>query len=189
MNIDPELLKALTVFLIPGIIIESLIRFVSSNRVDTSIYRFLYLSAFSLINYAIWGYFIDLIASSFYAYCLVSAITGIATGIIIITIMSSDVFIKLFHKIGFVPRSPLPTAWEWLFKQGQGFYVVVYLKSGESFRGVIGPNSYVSDDIEHLDIFIEKLYNYSKTDGWTPIDGSGGVYIPYSEIQAMEFYK
>ncbi len=189
MNIDPEILQALTIFLIPGVVIDFMLRNLTCARLDKSMYRLLNMAFFSVINFAVWGWMFPFIPKDVVWFkVLVLILTSAITGIIACYLVKWNIFCLVFSTLGFNPRQEPATAWEKLSISDSTSYVVVHLKSGASYRALLSEYSAVSDDIDHLDLFLEKVFIYDG-EQWLPVDGNAGVYIPYTEIESVEFVE
>ncbi|MEN9856683.1 MAG: hypothetical protein RL186_1114 [Pseudomonadota bacterium] len=96
---------------------------------------------------------------------------------------------RLFQKLGMYPIHPVGTAWDWKFSRTPESWVLVKLKDGTIWRGVLGPNSFISSSPQERDIFVEKVYKInenSDSDEWIERDSS--VLITHDQVQSIEFW-
>nr|MBQ4457955.1 hypothetical protein [Clostridia bacterium] len=183
--LTPELLEAVTLFILPGMLIDYIIRIASSREKEVSsvLWRW---CGYSLLP--------SFLAASFCSEGIVRLSLALALAAVMGTLLAwirQKDFIQLFlcRAFGIAARSSLKTAWEYAFINRPDGYVVVHLKDGKIFRGYYGADSYVSDEYSNLDLFLEQVYVYRENIGWEESETSDGVYISHDSIQAVEFMK
>lgn len=185
MNIsNPEILYAFTMLILPGMIIDYIIRLTSSREVANST-RIWYWCGYSLIP----SYLTDLLVSSITCKFVLSVILALVFGYVLAYVKQRDLFSKLLTCLNLSTRTNLKTSWEYAFIHRNYCFVVVHLTNGQIYRGYYGSDSHVSDYYEQLDLFLENVYTYEENIGWVLKEELDGVYIPYKEIQAIEFIK
>ena len=186
--VDANILITLTWFLIPGVIIDYLVRQTITINQKSNTVKLLYLSGFSILDYALFGWAVDWMPC-FFLKLLVVMGTSIGLGIAICHLHKNLFIRKWLSMVGLHARHPMSTAWEYLFNKKEHSFVCVHLKSGDIYRGVFCSSSFASDDYDHLDLFLEKVCKCDANGDWQYIETSKGVYIPYSEIQALEIVE
>lgn len=85
---------------------------------------------------------------------------------------------------------PLPTAWDYYFRNRPGCWVRVILKSGQVIAGLFGPSSFASSFPQRQDLFLEKLLSLDEDGmvaGWA--DYSAGALVKMEEIERLEFFE
>ncbi len=94
-------------------------------------------------------------------------------------------FHRLLVKLGLDPIHPIPSAWDSKFTDFSEEFVLVRLKDGTSFGGLVGTDSFVSSDSEERDIYIENIYIIDASNNW--ISTGRGVFVSGGEISTIEF--
>lgn len=186
--VDTGVLITLTWFLIPGVIIDYLARQTTTIKQCDGTLRLIYLSGFSLLNYALFGWLVDFMPW-FWLKLAVVIITSSLVGVGVCHVHGSLLIRKLLDKVGLHARHPMSTAWEFVFNRKEQSFICVHLKSGEIYRGVFGSSSIASDNYDHLDLYLEKICKCDDNGDWYYVENSKGVYIPYDEIQALEIVE
>lgn len=95
----------------------------------------------------------------------------------------SAIFLK---KFGFDVVHPVDSAWDWYFSNCKNCWVIVKLKDGTRWAGVLGEKSFISSDRSERDIYLERVYTIGKKDVW--IENTSSVLIAHAEIQSIEMW-
>lgn len=179
-----EILFAVIMLSIPGMIVDHIIRLTSSREV-TNNSKIWYWCGYSLIP----SYFADMMALTNTGKLFISLIFALCLGYALAYIKQNNIISQILTRLNLSTRTSLNTSWEYAFINRGNCYVVVHLTNGEVYRGFYGNDSHVSDYYEQLDLFLEQVYTYDDNAGWVQKEELDGVYIPYKEIQAVEFLK
>lgn len=78
------------------------------------------------------------------------------------------------------------TAWDWKFRNTEDGHVLVTLKDGSQYAGLLGDRSFVSSDPDERDIYLEKVYDVNAENVWIDC-GPRSVLIVANEIKSIEF--
>jgi hypothetical protein len=81
-----------------------------------------------------------------------------------------------------------PTAWDAVFSNRGGHWVIVHTMDGERHYGVYGSASYAGFSPHGRDLFLEHLW-WPDSDGGFMVDGErqSGAYFPAEQIKYIEF--
>ena len=109
-------------------------------------------------------------------------------GSVLGVIASRGIIRAILSKFGFRVVHPMPTAWDYKLGDEAEQYVLVKLKDGTEFAGIFGGRSFASSDPNERDLYIEKVFDLSKTNQWKPRKGNG-VWLKGEEIQSIEFWS
>lgn len=94
----------------------------------------------------------------------------------------------LLSKFKLTTIHPIPTAWDWRFSNAiREMWVLVTLKNGSMFGGLLNDNYFASSDPIERDLYIEWMYAINDDDSWTPL-GQRGILITANEISTVEFW-
>lgn len=83
------------------------------------------------------------------------------------------------------PIQPTPTAWEWCFSETVEQFVLITLKNGVQFGGMLDSDCFASSDIENQDIYISEVYEIDNQNNWIP--QGRGVFLSSGEVSSVEF--
>lgn len=181
------------VFFIPGfIMMKSYGVFIAREKIDFSA-GFIEATGFSCLNYAI--------CSPFILYCYSKAVyifypkTFIIIAffiMFIIPIMLVKIYL-LFLESNWANKKrlvdPHLSAWDYFFRKGVAYYVIVNLKNGKSVFGVYQKGSYASS-YPCKDIYLSEVWKKNATGGFSNvITNTAGVLIFEEEISTIEFIK
>lgn len=178
--IDYNIISDITILIVSGMIINYIMSV--SNGNESKLWNLL---GYGLITFSI----VNLIPVETYYKLLISIIVACALGYIFAFVYQKQLVAKLLNILGLCARTSLKTSWEYALINRGNCYVIVHLISGEMYRGYYGNVSHASDYYEQLDLFLEQVYTYEEENGWVLIDSLDGVYIPFKEIQTIEFMK
>ena len=92
---------------------------------------------------------------------------------------------KILYLLKLNPFHPTPTAWEWCFSETVEQFVLITLKNGVQFGGMLDSDSFASSDIENQDIYISEVYEIDNQNNWIP--QGRGVFLSSGEISSVEF--
>ena len=104
--------------------------------------------------------------------------------------VQKDWFRGFLQRFGLNTIHALPAAWDWKFSKAGYSYVLVTLKDGTRFAGLLGSDSFISSDPAERDIYIQWTYDIDRDNNnkWIPRDGNG-VLIAAGEIRTVEFWN
>ena len=196
-SVDAVLLTA--AFLVPGFVWESVLHMFlrrQQERVDLTWLRFLTLSS---VNYGLWSWLIYLLfagagvlssrwAAAFVWFFIlfVSPVTlGAATGLL----SQRATVRRLLARYGVYTIHPVPTAWDYVFSESTGSWVLVTLADGSTIAGIFSARSFASSDASERDLFLEQLYRVEDGGPWQPVPMNRGVWIRGEAIRAIEFLE
>lgn len=177
-----EILFTVTMLIIPGMIVDYIIR-LTSSRENTTPARIWYWCAYSLIPW-------NLANLSILTPCgkiFVSIIFALILGIVLACLKQYNVVGKFLNFFTLTTRTSLKTSWEYALINRCNCFVVVHLTDGKVFRGFYGVSSHASDYYEQLDLFLERVYTLDEESRWIHNSEINGLYIPFKDIQAIEF--
>ena len=109
----------------------------------------------------------------------------IFVGILSGWVSNNTLVYDILTKFRLNPIHPTPSAWDWTFSDFDEQFVLVRLKNGTSFGGLMGADSFVSSDPEERDIYIQKIYKIDNENNWHA--QNYGVFISSGEISTIEF--
>lgn len=92
----------------------------------------------------------------------------------------------VLERIGLKTMHPVASAWDWHFSKVAESWVLVILKDGTKWGGLLGPKSFISSSSSERDIFIEKVYFVHNDGKWE--ERSSSVLISPGEVQTIEFW-
>jgi hypothetical protein len=87
---------------------------------------------------------------------------------------------------------PHPTSrpWDFVFSKRKKYWLIVTLKSGASFGGLFGTNSFVTSTPEPEQIYLEEVWHLNEHGGFNnPKVETAGMLLAGSDIQTIEFFK
>lgn len=186
-------------FLVPGFVWSSVISMLVPRRTVDAQLRIMEFLTLSSINGAIWSWALYLIfrsglpnerpvaaALALLGIVLVSPVLlGFLTGLL----QRRDFLMRFLNRFGFRPIHPVPTAWDFHFSKGNGYWVVVTLKNGSRIYGLFDQKSFAGDDSARRDLYLEAMFEPNDHGEWVPVEDSGGVWINADEIEVVEFRK
>lgn len=79
---------------------------------------------------------------------------------------------------------PVETAWDWRFGRCTECYVLITLKNGIKWAGLLSANSFLSTSPTERDVFLEQVYDWKNQDKWSPT--GSGVWLAGADIQSIE---
>lgn len=89
-------------------------------------------------------------------------------------------------KLGMTTVHPVASAWDWKFSEVSESWVLVTLKDGTRWSGVLGKKSFISSSSTERDLYLEKVYTRNKKGDWQERDS--GVLILHDQVQTIEFW-
>lgn len=196
MNIlDFEKLQFLLIFCVPGIIaLYSRSQFIDGKIPNFSDGLIAY-SSLSLIYHAIWF----LVSPSIYTINLLNASTCDKLGWVTLLFLGpiflgslSGISIqkqwlrKILKNFNLSTLHPIKSAWDYKFHNILPSKVMIILKDGNKWRGLLGKESFISSVSNERDIYIEQVYLLDKDGQW--IEGSSSALITHDQIQSIEFW-
>ncbi len=193
-----ENLTLLLTFVVPGFVAYQGIKLFSvPNHGGGSDYLTAYVTL-SALNFLVFGLLIPVANNSGFHVSVRFAAWGayvflgpFVIGIAIGTMIQRNFLFWMAEKAPFTwlkvrPLSHIPTAWDWKFGQTEQEFVLVVLKDGTEFSGLLGPDSFISTDPAERDIYIQKLFELDENGDWLATEKS--LYVGKNEIRTMEFW-
>lgn len=182
-------------FVVPGYIISEIISAIMPQKRASEGEKIVQAIGYSVLNLALWRWLFMIVreqcTSPTPLFWLINALltlfTGGFTGVIIGFVRAKGIIRKLLGKLHIDMSHPIPTAWDYKFSDGNGYWLEVFLTNGKVVRGLYSGSSFSSSDSEYRDIYIERLYK-REDDKWKPIDRTAGIWIKPNEIKYIKFY-
>ena len=85
--------------------------------------------------------------------------------------------------------NPLPKPWDYIFKKGETFWVIVHLKDGRKVGGRYDKHSFASSYPEKEEIYLEEVWELADNGKFIkPIERSKGIIILGKEISLIEMF-
>ena len=112
-------------------------------------------------------------------------IVPILVGLIAGWVATEGYVYKILYFLKLNPFHPTPTAWEWCFSESVEQFVLITLKNGVQFGGMLDSDSFASSDIENQDIYISEVYKIDNQNNWIP--QGRGVFLSSGEVSSVEF--
>lgn len=194
--LDAQKIQLLFIFAVPGMIaLYMRAQFLDGKMPDLKDGLAAYV-AISIIYHAIWFS----ITPSMYAIKVTTAsgcekigwafiefigpaIVGVISGINV----RKQWFRKTLAKFGLSTIHPVASAWDWKFSGMPEAWVLVVLKDGKQWGGILSEKSFISSTSLERDIFIEKVFEVKKSGKW--VERTSGVLITHDQIQTIEFWS
>ena len=186
------------IFLLPGYIVEEMIRAIMPKKQYSEGIIFLRYLAYSIINLAIWSWLYFLImkyitnATIVYwiAIVLATVMSSLVTGAVLGVKRKKECIRRIFSKCGLQIEHPIPTAWDYKFSETQDFrWVIIRLANDEMVYGKYANNSFTSSDESYRDIYLEEVYILDDENNWILAERSDGIWISPNEIKSIEFKR
>lgn len=95
---------------------------------------------------------------------------------------------SLFANLGLHTVHPIECAWDWHFSNCQESWVMIKLRDGTIWAGVLGTKSFLSSDPGERDLFLESVYCL-KDDGTFGDAKDSSVWLSQSDIQSVELWS
>lgn len=192
----PETLILVLFFVVPGFVVIRAFDLVIPSERRTLDNSFIDMLAYSFLVLAIWGLpFLGLISlgrwlPGFIYYLLLYLFTIFV--VFIFPIYMTWVYYKARTEWPLQGRTihPSPTSWDYLFDQGEIFWIRFYFKSGERLGGFYGENSFATSFPNTQQIYIEQLYSLNDDGSFSePVNRSSGAIVKLDDCQYIEFLE
>ena len=185
----------LLAFLAPGLVILFIRSKFTTGRVPSQAEASLAYLAISVIYYAITLPLIEAIQTAHLTgYAKAAAWFGVIfigpvlLGVILGIDVQKGYFYRFLKRIGLHPVHAIPTAWDWKFGQRTEQWVLVTLKNGTQFAGLLCKDlSFMSSDPKERDIYIGQIYDIDEHNNWTARSNKS-LLIASGEISTIEFW-
>lgn len=136
-----------------------------------------------ILDYTEAHYFITPVNEFKALICVV--VVPILVGLIAGWVATKGYVYKILYFLKLNPIHPTPTAWEWCFSETVEQFVLITLKNGVQFGGILGADCFASSDIENQDIYISEIYEIDAQNKWIP--QGRGVFLSSGEVTSVEF--
>lgn len=185
-------------FLLPGGIINAIVKSITPTKKFSSSQELLRWIAYSILNWAIWSWLFLIILkhldSSKVCYWIILlvtlSITSIVTGYLIGLIQSKSIIRRIAKRLGLNIEHSVPTGWDFVFsKRDSPCFIIVSMDDGTKYYGYFGENSLASSDNDNRDIYIEYIYDLDEDGSWKPASNCRGALINSSHISSVEFLE
>lgn len=187
-------------FIVPGFLIDLIIRFFIPKRELSDQNNLLYYLSLSSLNYAVWSGLVYAVFKVDY-FSTHPIATGLAWfwvifigPIIIANLILLAYRCKWIDKIAKWIRlhriHPIPTAWDFKFINiSQRKWVIVVLTDGEQIAGLMHEDSFASSDPSERDIYLEEIYDIKDSGVWEKIERTDGILIKGEAIKFVQFWN
>lgn len=202
MNLDISTIENISIicmFIIPGFIINGLIKlFIPSHkRSETTnllyylLYSIIHCGVFSFIYIPVWKKYYDCCKLLFYLLTFITTFfCSFVLGMIIGIFKKNRILRKILNYFHCNINDEIPTAWDYFFSKQEPFYVIITLIDNSEIYGLYGSNSFASSEPEDRDIYIEKLFEIDEESfKWIENKQSKGIIIKENQIKTIEFLK
>ena len=180
------------VFFVPGAIILYVRSQLTTGRLPPPSERFLSYLILSTIYLALTLPFIDyqpdlgLANLGSRSWIIWLFMVPIVVGLVLA--LTGSHFRDFLMKIGLKPVHPIPSAWDWKFSNVSEQWVLVTLSDGSQVAGLLGVESFVSDDPAERDIYIDQVYTFDPNSGkWTEA-GRKSILVAGGQVKTVEFW-
>ncbi len=187
-------------FLIPGFITTTIVKKIipivnkeyKYNILENFIYSFLNIFIWAIPIHNIYLNIDSFKQNFFWLWLLIFIIifiSPIVIALVIVLINKYELFRKLCTYFNITNIDIEPSAWDFKFKQIENEWVIVTLTNDRTIAGFIGKNSFISDNPQERDLYIDEVYEISKSGNWKKRERTDGIWLKSDEIKTIEFYK
>jgi len=190
---ETQKLLLFVAFVIPGFIsikvydllVPAEIRDVSKSLIDAV--------AYSCVNYALLSWLIFLsVKFAWHKNNPIYYSIFILAVLFIFPILWALAFVWLRKTKVFLKRVPHPTSkpWDYVFSNGQSYWIVVELNDGSKIGGIYDTKSFASSFPADEQIYVEQIWKIGDEDQFiSAIDRSHGAIISSKNIKSIRFYQ
>jgi len=184
----------MALFLIPGFIIENIIRATNPVGQQNSQDLFIKYLAYSIFSFVFLWKIYSFIFEYPNSFCIpywivliiVSLIGSSVIGLIFVWIHQGRFLYHIISKLGLKYVDPTPSAWDYVFSKQRSNFVLITLVNGEKIFGRYAAQSFAGEN----DIFLEKKYDKLENGKpWREDLAVEGLYIAKGQIAKIEFRK
>lgn len=196
---DYTTLLIILLFIVPGFILDFIIRKFIPLKDSGSVAEYLRFLVFSCYHYSLYAlpiYYVYLNEfhlnhpiKTVFLFLLLMFISPVIWGLLIIKAREKGYIGKIFDKLKLKPLKSVPAAWDYFFSKTLPIYATVYFKDGTTVSGAFGSSSYASSNPLERDIYLEKIYLVDDLGEWVLKQGSNGLLIKAEDIKAIEFFE
>ena len=184
-------------FLVPGFVWESVLHMFPRRREDSADRVWVRLLTLSALNYAFLSWLIYLLLAKVgvlarpwvaaLAWFLILFVSPAALGAASGLLGQRTAVRRLLARYGIYTVHPVPTAWDYIFSQPAGSWVLITLADGSAVAGVFSARSFASSGASDRDLYLEQLYDVEDEGLWQPAPMNRGVWIRGEAIRTIEF--
>lgn len=198
MTIDSfDIVFYTAIFVLPGFIISSIIDTMNPPKKHNDGIFLLKCIGLSLVSCGVWCWLYKIILECdklstlwhWVLLALTSIIGSALLGIIIAVIKQFQCIDRILSKLKINTIHTTPTAWDYLFFNQGGAFIIITLMDDTKLYGWYSSESFASSDPDERDIFIELGYTVSSDGSWKEDSQSEGFYVPKDQIKYIEFKK
>ncbi|SMO43022.1 hypothetical protein SAMN06269117_10457 [Balnearium lithotrophicum] len=85
---------------------------------------------------------------------------------------------------------PIQSPWDYVFRRGNSYWVIIHLKDGRKIGGKFSTNSFASSYPSKEQIYLEEVWKLDENGRFKePVESSQGIIILGDEILAVELFK
>ncbi|MDE0069106.1 MAG: DUF6338 family protein [Caldilineaceae bacterium] len=111
-----------------------------------------------------------------------------AIGVLLGINIQKNLIRGFLSRFGVFTTHALPTAWDWKFGSSvKEQWVLITLRSGVTFGGLYGSDSFASSSPGERDLYIQWIYDIDEEGKWSS-PGKKGVLVAANEISTIEFW-
>lgn len=192
-------LIAVVLFFTPGFIAGKAFGLFFQRRDDSEKVKLLEYIALSCVNYAVWSWLLLLVWRNnlwethpywaLFGFLLVLLVSPIVCGCLLAFSVEHGLAARITSRLGMKPPQPVGTAWEWFFRRHRNrrWWVIVRLKNGIMVYGFFGWHSYMGDDRQHGDLYLEAECSLGDNGKLRLLPDTGGVYLKFADIEGVSF--
>ena len=184
-------------FLVPGFVWESVLHLFLRRREDRADRVWVRLLTLSALNYALLSWLIYLLLAQVgvlarpwvaaIAWFLILFVSPAAFGAASGLFGQRPAVRRLLARYGIYPVHPVPIAWDYVFRQSTGSWVLITLTDGSTVAGVFSTLSVASSSASYRDLYLEQIYEVEDDGPWQPVPMNRGVWIRGDAIRTIEF--
>lgn len=191
--LKPETLDLFLIYVVPGFVAMKFHDLMLPPRGRDFSSALIEIVSYSMLNLAVLFWLVQLVQRPGYraehpvCYAVVMlfvvAVAPVVWAFLSRTIRESQWFQK------FSPH-PIPTAWDYFFRQRKGGWVLFHLKSGELLGGLFSQGSFASSLPESSDIYVEEVWRVDAAGKFQEkISQTGGALVRLDECTHLEFFE
>lgn len=187
-DLTPDALKAAAVFVVPGLVASRFYRLLVPGVRETGNDALLSAVAYSLINWVLVSPVLARVSPNapFYVSYSVWLLSVLGVPILLAvacyTIRTKRLLTRWLD-------NPIPTAWDYVFRQRREHFLRFTLKTGDTIVGYYGSESYSTAYPVDPEVYVERLCRTSqsgKIEPWDP--ASRGFLVRLADCRLVEFF-
>ncbi|MBF0284715.1 MAG: hypothetical protein HQL51_09670 [Magnetococcales bacterium] len=85
--------------------------------------------------------------------------------------------------------NPIPSPWDFVFGQGETYWVIVHMQDGKKIGGIYGSRSYSSSYPNEAQVYLEAAWRIDEEGKFHEIKNTRGIIIFTKNVLAVEFFE